>query len=383
VALLTLLFVLEAFELTLRSGVFDRRDHPNPVWKPRKFRDISIKFNDEHLIRGRDTWNGFNDLTDFITREDGRLVFSEKPSGSRRIVVLGDSVEWGHGLPFESIWVNKLERKIAEAGHRASVSNWSYVGWEGIDHFLHLVRFMEYCRARGIEPEIDLVVIGFTSNDPSFGFERPKKLQWQDSPLLAPARAVIPNVVDFLGAYINTFLYEYVLHDYGRKNYKEMIYSADNMVVYSRLLEDLSAYCRMHGIPMMFMIINSTPYSEKVIRLFNNAGIEYLDVYPAMTKRLEGINPRKLWANLGDSHPGDPVTEVFADEVLSYMERTDFFTEGYPDLKIKRQDPALERAILGRLASLQSRRAWWNVPTWDSLLDFDIMSVLEEPAGVH
>lgn len=56
-----------------------------------------------------------------------------------------------------------------------------------------------------------------------------------------------------------------------------------------------------------------------MIPLLKNAKIDYLNLYPAVHEELHHIPNRKLWANPGDGHPGDKVTDVYARHTYRYL----------------------------------------------------------------
>ena len=83
----------------------------------------------------------------------------EKPPGTTRIAVLGDSVIWGHGIRLEDTFAKQLERLLAErAVGRFEVLNFGVSGYslqQEVEQFL--------VRARMFDP--DIVILGTSVND--------------------------------------------------------------------------------------------------------------------------------------------------------------------------------------------------------------------------
>ena len=57
----------------------------------------------------------------------------------------------------------------------------------------------------------------------------------------------------------------------------------------------------------------------KIKPIFARLGIETFDLLPAIRASLGNEPSRAYWANLVDPHPGDPVTEVYAEEVAKML----------------------------------------------------------------
>jgi hypothetical protein len=55
-----------------------------------------------------------------------------------------------------------------------------------------------------------------------------------------------------------------------------------------------------------------------------NANIDYVNLYPTVYKELHHLPNRKLWGNPADGHPGDMVTDVYAQNIYQYLN-----THGY------------------------------------------------------
>lgn len=75
-----------------------------------------------------------------------------------RILVLGDSVTFGHGQPLEETFPRRLEELLTRAGYRVEVLNAGIPGWSTYQQR----RFYE---GDGAALEPDLVLVGFVLND--------------------------------------------------------------------------------------------------------------------------------------------------------------------------------------------------------------------------
>lgn len=296
-------------ELALRTGFFDGRDNPAPVWIPAKFRvaDGLIDAKNAEFAAGNPY--GFTDKVRSI----------KKPAGVQRIAVLSDSFVWGDGLPYDKTWSHKLERKIIRKFPRTEVLSWGKNGWQTLTEFYFLWN-------EGFRYQPDVVLVGFVTNDPDMGDYPQKLLEWNGARLFSPVRFFFPNALDFLSSYINRFV-EHFFKQYGYYNWEDKLYTAKNLMKYEKLLKMFSAYCKTKHVQLIFILTPNHYHPQfrgkfdKIIPLLKDTGIEVLDLYPAVYAKLHGVNYRKLWANPADGHPGDAVTTVYADEVFAYLVR--------------------------------------------------------------
>lgn len=78
----------------------------------------------------------------------------EKPSGVRRIVVIGDSHTWGYGVNDDEIYTERLESFLPNT----EVINLGVTAYD-------LVQEINYFRREGLKYDPDMLIVGFTQND--------------------------------------------------------------------------------------------------------------------------------------------------------------------------------------------------------------------------
>ena len=78
----------------------------------------------------------------------------EKPDGTTRILVLGDSYTWGFDVANDDIYTEVLERTFGEEGKRVEVINAGANGWGTDQEYL-------FFRDEGVRYEPDIVVLAF------------------------------------------------------------------------------------------------------------------------------------------------------------------------------------------------------------------------------
>jgi len=306
---LSLLVCLLLFELTLKTGLFDDIDNPAPVWIPNKFKKIDNEINRKNYKYANLNPYGFTD----------RVRDIKKKQGVKRIAILGDSFIWGWGLPYEQTWNHKLEKMILDKYPNIEVMSWGLGAWSTLDE-------MSFLEKHGIQYDIDMLIVGFVSNDPDMEEIKAKEYSWQKNPLIKILKLIFPNSISFIVSYTNRFLTEHFYHDYQYDNWEKALYSDENLHKYLELLQDFSRFCNSKNIDLLFVLTATSSNDiiiekfKKIIPLLEKAHINYLNLLPALEKQLGHINPRSLWANPANGHPGDLSTNAIAHEVFNYLE---------------------------------------------------------------
>jgi len=158
---LGLLLTFGLFELGLRLYGFNPFGHlldaPTPeqaaFLRPSEHDDV-----DYELVPGAE---GFVWGTDVAINAEGfrdREFSPEKPPGTRRIVVIGDSVTFGNLLPVRDTYPKQLEALLRARGEPVEVLNFGVGGYDTLQE----VALLEY-KALRFDP--DLVVVGYSAND--------------------------------------------------------------------------------------------------------------------------------------------------------------------------------------------------------------------------
>ena len=91
---------------------------------------------------------------------DDRDYKLAKEKNTFRIIILGDSVTFGHGCKFEETWPYMLKKRLEEWNNKIDWQVWN-LGVPGYDSVLELRTLEEL----GPKYKPDLVVVGFYEND--------------------------------------------------------------------------------------------------------------------------------------------------------------------------------------------------------------------------
>jgi lysophospholipase L1-like esterase len=91
----------------------------------------------------------------------GAVVFLQKPAGTTRVAVLGDSIAFGYWVAEKDAFPRQLETMLAEtrgAGPRVEVLNFGVPGY-------NLDQEIERLRTKALESSPDVVVVALCLND--------------------------------------------------------------------------------------------------------------------------------------------------------------------------------------------------------------------------
>jgi len=288
----------------------------SPIWIPYKQKMLNNQINQIHQDKAKLNSYGFND----------KEHSPRKSPGVTRIAVLGDSFIWGVGVDDRVIWTHKLEYILNQNGISSEILNWGKPGWSTLDEY----RFL---KSYGVDHDFDLLLVGFVVNDPVMDESNIKLFIYDggiiDRLLVQPiSRYLFPNAISFFVDLVNGFFNSFF--DYGYTNWLNKVYSENNLKQYLVLLKNMSEYCNAHHKRMLFVMTPENHHTwlqqrfEQIIPLLKNANIDYVNLYPDVYKELHHLPNRKLWANPADGHPGDMVTDVYAQSVYQYLN-----THGY------------------------------------------------------
>jgi hypothetical protein len=242
-----------------------------------------------------------------------RERMSDKPPHIFRIAVLGDSYIWGDGMPYQKIWSHKLEVKLLADYDSLEIMHWGINGWSTLDEF-------NFFKEHGKDFEVDLLIIGWVSNDPDVG--RMKQVEPGD-----PAKEY-PLLNKILPPLAQSLINHKRDNDYDK--WEKELYTQKNLKEYQKVLKDFSNYLALQHTPSLYVLTpcNFEKEEEKefamVRPIIAAAGFPCLDIFPSGKERFKQYSAMELRANPVNAHPGDSLTEFFANEVKAYLERNNY-----------------------------------------------------------
>lgn len=228
-----------------------------------------------------------------------------KPEKMNRIIVLGDSVVLGWGVPFELTFSEILEKKLNAEEERFEVINLGTGNYNSIMQ-------AELFKKKGLAFNPDLVILNYFVNDaePTPKISRASYLLRKNSYLYA---FISGKYLDF----VSQFEEGLNLENYYRRLYRE---DADNLLANKQALEGLISLTSEKGIRLMIVSfpdlrkLENYPFgyvTEHIESIAGRNDVLFLDLLPAF----EVYKSHSLWVSEEDSHPNIKAHEI-AGEVL-------------------------------------------------------------------
>jgi lysophospholipase L1-like esterase len=234
----------------------------------------------------------------------------KKESGTKRILVLGDSTTLGWGVSSDKIYPYLVESYLnneTSLGRKYEVIN------TGVGNYN---TYMEYqTLRRTIEYEPDIIILGFCLND----FEIWKSPNKFTNKIILESRLYWFIWDKVLNSAVRFGLYSDFEH-----YYRGMYSNAEARAEVMGDIEKIFALAKQHNSTLIFVNIpelhklNPYPFKEvnKDLESFiENKGILYLD----LTMPVEDFDAQTLWISYEDPHPNEIAHEIFAKQIVNFM----------------------------------------------------------------
>jgi len=217
------------------------------------------------------------------------------PAADRRVLVLGDSVSWGHGVPLESIYPILLEDRLNASGAgRVDVVNTGVPGYSTFQQLRLLER-------RGLRLRPDLVLLQFCLNDVVERYTTVAEFGGAGVFLGVDTRRAIPGLVGWLVRNSRAYaaLAESVAaRDRRRAEYRVQGLARDALgeplesawVTALAEIESIHALAGRHGVPLLIAIApyrfqladpdGSRQPQERLLAFARARGVPAVDLLP-------------------------------------------------------------------------------------------------------
>jgi hypothetical protein len=231
------------------------------------------------------------------------------PPGRTRILMLGDSLTFGWGVPADKTYAKRLEAMLQQAGHDAEVVN---TGVGNYNTEMEVAYFLE----RGAQLQPHYVVLNYFINDAE---PTPRD---RSNVLTRNLRALVyfASRADMALRLANVGGHK------DWRSYYESLYDQEGVGRVSAAIGRLADYCRRHGIRLL--IANQpelrdpkdyafTRVEEIVQRIAAAHQVRYVNLRPAV----RDLPPQTLWVTPPDPHPSAVVHEAFAGALFGLFDK--------------------------------------------------------------
>jgi lysophospholipase L1-like esterase len=309
------MIIAVGLELGVRFIVDDGMQFDLEMWK--YARDVKMVVGDP-LIAHRHGPNRNAQLMGVAVRTNSRGLRDrefdfERTPGTRRVLMLGDSLTEGWGVPYEDTFSKRIERMYAERGSKAEVIN------TGVGNY-NTIQEVAYFLAEGYRYHSDIVVLNFFIND-----AEPLPLTHPPSFLMRHCYACIwiTGRIDSLLRQISSRKdwSDYYLGLYGDG-------SAPGWLDAKAAIKRLADYCKEHDIRLL--VANLPELHDvrnyrfgRVTELLRATaaenGVEFVDLLPY----LQDQESTKLWVTAPDPHPNAFANQFLAAGLFDALQKLD------------------------------------------------------------
>ena len=244
----------------------------------------------------------------------------KKPEGIFRVLVLGDSQTFGHGIKdLKDTWVKKLEAKLQKEGRNASIEvlNISGPGWNSDTHLYELFK-------NGFKFNPDLVILAYAHNDIPF----PTSVNCNSSD-----RKITPNINIFQSSKLASFIDFRINRLLEKVGEKPSYFDCLNQAYGSIGWEMNKFYLDMMGlalsikkihfmitvIPIIHQLDDDYPLigAHKKLKEFSHQRrIEFLDFYE---KGFKNIDASHLKISKTDHHLNQRASDIIANTLFNRL----------------------------------------------------------------
>jgi GDSL-like Lipase/Acylhydrolase family len=240
---------------------------------------------------------------------DREIPYQRDPS-RRRILMLGDSITFGWGVPVDETSAKRIERLSATRSPAVEVIN------AGVGNY-NTIMEVEYFLQQGYKFQPDIVILNYFINDaepvPSYPTVNFLRRNCYSCIFLTGRIDILMRQFSARPDWSN-----YYLDLYGDGNAKGWLDAKAS-------IGKLADYCKLHNVKVLIAVIPELhdlkhyrfgKVADMVHRTAEENGVEFLDLLPA----LESAEPAKLWVTPSDAHPNGYANELIAEVLFRKLE---------------------------------------------------------------
>lgn len=235
---------------------------------------------------------------------------AEKPPGTYRILVLGDSTTFGWGASFDALYTKQIEKSLNERPPTTGITNYQVIN-AGVGNY-NTAQELAYFKEKGLGLQPDMVWLAWFINDAE-PTPRPKE-NW-----LAYRSYGYVWLSSALDATTRTLGEKKGYREYYRDLYLE---DQPGWVASQAAFRELAGLCRERQIPLRLILLpemhtTGSQYEfcavhAKMVKLADTERVKVLDLAGAFP---DTTAPESFWVSPGDAHHNDEAMKVIANRI--------------------------------------------------------------------
>jgi len=233
----------------------------------------------------------------------------EKPEGMTRVVVLGDSITFGWGVPQSMTYPEILEGLLNQSSDRGGATGVEVMNF-GVGNY-NTVDELAILRHRALAFQPDMILLGVFINDAELAAYNPPAGIWQHS-LFAV----------WLWGRVDALLRSFGWREDYRTYYRQLyLPTSPGFLKMQEALRTMAALCRERRLPLVVALIpelhspDSVEFEDVYRRLWEvaeDSGLPVVDLRRALPG---DVDPRRFWVSPDDSHPNAEAQKLFAEQL--------------------------------------------------------------------
>jgi len=229
----------------------------------------------------------------------------EKPAGTKRVAVLGDSLVMGWGVALDDTIPKALEKKLNQNARSYEVMNL------GVGNYNSTME-VEFFKRNALSFDPDIAVFVFFVNDP------------EPVPRLTRAGYHVKRSSYLLAALFSHYVRIRSRFDarFNWKDYYLSLYApaSPHLAANRAAIQDLAALCRARGIELVIVSypelhqLEDYPLAvatDHIRALAEACGVKFVDLLPHFAHH----EPRSLWVSEEDAHGNAKAAEIAAEAI--------------------------------------------------------------------
>lgn len=316
----SLVIAFGVLEIAVRVFVDDGMQFDLEMWK--YARDVKVVSDDplighQHGPNRRATLMGVLVETNAEGLRDRDFGFDRTP-GTARVLMIGDSLTEGWGVPFEDTFSKRIERLFADDGVQAEVINTGVGNWNTIQE-------VQFFLTNAYRYQPDVVVLNYFVND--------AEPLAQSNPPSFLTRHCYSCI--FLAGRFDTLLRQFSerqdWQDYYLGLYDDG--QAQGWIDSRAAIDKLAAYCAENGIELLVASLPELHDVQnyqfgRITELVQNAAKENGAQFVDLLLAVEDYESSLLWVTPPDPHPNALANQLLAQGLFDALRVMDVFSDG-------------------------------------------------------
>lgn len=310
IAAIVIAGALEAYVATFAD---DGMQYDLEMWKyARNVKQVSDnpRIGHEHRPNAEAHLMGVDVRTNSHGHRDREFELENAP-GRLRIMMIGDSLTFGWGVPQDRTFSKVVEARLRDGGAEVEVIN------TGVGNY-NTIMEVETFLASGQRFRPDIVILNYFINDA----ERIPSYDYSLLERYSRAWAFFASRFDIAGRQMG-FGSNTGWREYYEGLYDEAI-NPGGWRGAAEAIRRLAAYCRENGIELLIVqhpelrVLSPYPFGEQAARVADLAadlGLPYLDLLDSV----RGEDPASLWVTVPDPHPNEKANRLFGEAIYAWL----------------------------------------------------------------